>query len=243
MAKYNFYLPEIPESGETAVLPEAEASHACRVLRLEYGKRIILLNGDGIRAQAEIVKVAKSRGGGEVICRVITKEEIKALPPLIDLYVAPPRAKRMDALVQAVTALGVTSINPIEVSRGVAKPDSFSSMERWFQQSVAALKQSGNPFLPVLSPLRDFKAALRDLSEPGFFGDLPNDQATRSLERSDVSAKCSLWIGPEGGFAEEEKESLLGCGLKPLTAGEWTLRVELAAPVLAAVLKGAKRGW
>ena len=144
----------------------------------------------------------------------------------------------MDAALRTATELGVTRISPILCRYGVAKPE--NDKDNWQQTLIAACKQSGNPFLPAISPPQNFSDALAGHdAAAGFFGAVPhaNDQPIRPYERPSPHP-VSLWIGPEGGFAPEEDAALRAAGLRALTIGPWILRVETAVPALLGALYG-----
>ncbi len=234
----NFYLADIPQPGDHGSLSEDESRHAVKVLRIKESDRFRLLDGEGTAAEAVVCAVAGSRSQPRVNFRVLSKERRSRSFPAIHLYTAPPRARQMDYLIQAATSLGVKHIQPVRCERGVAEPASAESVERWRKQAVSAVKQSGNPFLPAVSPLQDFGDCLRQ-GVPGFFGEQLSGEG-EWMSRQDIPDTCSLWVGPEGGFTETEKEKLRHAGVRPMNVGSWIMRVETAVPVLMANLIGAK---
>lgn len=236
----NFYCPDQPlAAGCTVELPAAESTHALRVLRLQAGDRLRLLNGSGICAEAELLLPADTgRRRQEAHCRVIAIEHSSPPAIVLHLYIAPPRGKNMDAVLRTATELGVRRITPILCRHGVAKPE--NDKDSWQQTLIAACKQSGNPFLPVICPPQTFHDALAEHdAAAGFFGAVPreNDRPIQ-LADSPSSHNVSLWIGPEGGFSPEEDAALRDAGLRALTIGPWILRVETAVPALLGALYG-----
>ncbi|MDD4537543.1 MAG: RsmE family RNA methyltransferase [Lentisphaeria bacterium] len=236
----NFYCPDQPFTPDCTVeLPAAESTHALRVLRLQAGDRLQLLNGSGIRAEAELLPPTNAgRRQQEAHCRIIAVEHCPEPAIALHLYIAPPRGKNMDAVLRTATELGVKRITPILCRYGVAKPE--NDKDSWQQTLIAACKQSGNPFQPAISPLQTFHDALAGHdAAAGFFGAVPrdNDQPIRPGERP-APHSVSLWIGPEGGFSLEENEALHTAGLRALTIGPWILRVETAVPALLGALYG-----
>lgn len=235
----HFFCPALPiATGATVVLPAAESSHATKVLRLQAGDKLLLLNGKGIRAEAEILPAPDSgRRQHESRCRILSLEHCPEPKTAIHLYIAPPRGKNMDAILKTATELGVRLVTPIACRFGVAKPD--SDKDSWNQTLIAACKQSGNPFLPAIHPPIALYEALKYSTLPGFFGAVPrvNDQALAHDSLATASS-VTLWIGPEGGFAPEEDDALRAAGLTPLTVGPWILRVDTAVPALIGAILG-----
>ena len=115
---------------------------------------------------------------------------------------------------------------------------SLAQCDRWFTHCVAAGKQCGLSWLPVLeeyAKLDDFLAS----SRPGLrlVGDL-SDDALPLLAAMGKSAyeHVVLLIGPEGGFTDAERGAILRAGFIPTRLGPNTLRVETAAIALLAAI-------
>lgn len=236
MKRY-FFCPDLPEIGERVELPSAESRHLHTVLRASGGELIFLLNGAGVRATAQVETSGGRRGA--VWCRVETREIVDEpmLKPI--LYLAPPRAKLAAQLVRQAVELGVWEIVPVRTHRGVAIPDGERVQASWRAQAVEAEKQSGNPFLPRLSPVLAFDEALAR-TEDGFFGEVP-DSGGVEPGRSPEKGRVAFWVGPEGGFSDRERDALRQ-RLKPLTIGPWVLRIETAALAGLAWLWGGQCG-
>ncbi len=229
MSTHTFFSPALPSVGGRLDLTEPEAFHAVHVLRLGPGAVVRLVDGAGV--------VVASRAGRRVHVQLEVTEREQLAPPLrpLHLYVAPPRAKQMAHVVRSCTELGVWAVQPILCRFSVARPE---GAETWQPEAVAALKQSGNPFLPRIAAPLPFADALAACSMPGWFG---SSRAAASEEGGFARAGAdalSLWIGPEGGFSQDETEALQGRGLRPLRVGAFTLRVETAVAAAVGCLYG-----
>jgi len=229
-----FYSPQIPVIYDTLLLPESEARHALKVLRLRPGERLLLLDGKGTIAEAELLD--SDRTGRTAPCRILSRTLHPAPSPQFRLYVAPPHGKGFDLLLKAATELGVTQISPILCRHAVSKPESVS--ENWQNVLIAACKQAINPFLPQLDQPAEFKKALENASETSFFGAVPDSHANPLLPKLHTASNLALWIGPEGGFAPDEEKGLLLAGCHPITLGHCVLRVETAVPALLGLIHG-----
>ena len=232
MALRCFYCPDL-HTGSVA-LPESEALHASKVLRLSIGESLTLMDGLGHTATAVVETI--SRRGSELVCKV--DEVLQSPKPRygIRLYLAPPRAKIMEQVVRFATELGVARITPILCQYGVSKPD--GSKESWLQTAIVAMKQSRNPWLPSLDEPVAFNAALASAAECSFLGAVPATAATCLLPSPETCRQkgVALWIGPEGGFSPDEEKAIMGQGACPLTVGPCVLRVETAVPALLGAL-------
>ena len=228
MIVHRFFCPDLPADGaEEAVLPEGEARHAAKVLRLRQGDQVLLLNGQGLVCQAEISAV--SRDARSVSCRVQERESHPEPAVRWHLYVAPPRGKTFDLVLRMATELGVWRIVPILCRYGVARPDETSAS--WEQVLVTAMKQSVNPWLPAIEAPCAFRTAVDGASGCGYYGAVPSENLTAAQLPREKTDRC-LWIGPEGGFTAEETACLRQAGYQPLTVGNWVLRVETAVAAL-----------
>lgn len=246
MRVLRFFVPEIPDAGDMVILSRKESVHARKVLRLGESDSVVLLDGCGTTADAVVHEGHGGSRDGDVRC-LVSEKRVDPLPLLrLHLLVAPPRSKKMRQVVRIATELGVWRITPIVCTYSVSRPGRGSCSESWRRESIAALKQSGNPRLPRIASACDFRDAISCGPAKGYFGSAPSGAGAR--EPSDfcpASGICelALWIGPEGGFSEAEEELLLGAGYCPLTIGSWTLRVETAVPALLGCILGKHRSW
>ena len=217
---------------QEAVLSQGEAAHACKVLRLLEGDLCQLMDGQGHLAEAEVMEIDRHR----VRCAIRSMQFFPPAYPNVRLYVAPPKGKNWDVILKMATELGVTRITPILCRYGVSRPD--EAKDGWWETLIAACKQSGNPWLPQMDdPLGFREAVAQSVGECGFVGMVPRHQQKEVWKDPAFQAgNLALWVGPEGGFTEEEEEALLHNGAHPLTVGEWILRVETAVPALLGAL-------
>ncbi len=235
MQMRRFYCPDIPAPGCLATLSESEAKHAIKVLRLRRGERLLLLDGKGSIAEAELLD--SERAGRSASCRILSRKQLPEPKPKFRLYAAPPHGKGFDFLLKAAVELGVARISPIICRHAVAKPENIS--DSWLNVLITACKQAVNPRIPRLDQPTGFQQALREAQETGFFGAVPSSQqqATTTAELDNANG-LALWIGPEGGFASSEEQALLEAGCRPLTVGSCVLRVETAVPALIGMIHG-----
>ncbi len=224
-----FYTPDIQDDMQ---LPDEEAGHCIRVLRMKEGDRIRLTDGKGAFYDAVISAVSGKR------CMVhIESKEVQQ--PLWDghLHIAVAPTKLMDRnewFVEKAVEIGVDEITFIKSDhseRDVVK------MERIEKIAVSAMKQSQKATLPVLNGM----TTLRSLIEKGFDGDKfiahcePGLKAL--LQDAVVPGHDSLvLIGPEGDFSPAEIEMALKAGFRPISLGPSRLRTETAALVAVHIM-------
>ncbi|MFQ5495030.1 MAG: RsmE family RNA methyltransferase [Phycisphaerae bacterium] len=231
------FCPELTE-GQT-VLSAEESHHAVAALRARPGQRVILFDGAGREACAVIEAVE----AGRLTVRV---ERIQLRPfeltIRLTLAVAMGRAHRQGYLIEKCTELGVAAIQPVITARSVARP-ADRMVEKWFRRAVEAAKQSGRSWVPtiecprplgnVLENVDRFDAAFLALPGPGH----ASFAALLTRQRPDTSVL--VWIGPEGGFTDEERRIVRESGAAAVTLAPTTLRTETAAVAACAICAAA----
>lgn len=236
---HRFFLP--PEACETAVvsLDAADSHHARRVLRLEPGDPVEILDGAGRILAGRVAAV--ERQGVTVVVDGVCRIEA---PPRIGLAVSVLKGRAMDWLVQKATELGATEIHPLLPERGVvriAADEAAAKIEGWRTTAIEACKQCGNPWLPKFhapTTPEGFLAAHSGglLLVAALWGSprLPGEILAGLPERPDG---ITVVVGPEGDLTPQEARTLEGAGAVPFTLGPLVLRAETAAIAALAVLQ------
>ena len=210
--------------GELFAPEPREAEHLFRVIRARPGDRVLVMDGRGGRAEAEVV--------GRESLRFTAVLPAAAQAIELDLYCAIPKKNRLDALLPQLPGLGVRSLHPRLLEHSVATGENFG---RWELQLREGCKQSGNPRIPELHAPAGLDAALTEAASSG--ATLYYGSVTPAPESSAVPGKVRAWfVGPEGGFTPEEEEKLRAAGAIPLKLGSWIMRLESAAVAGLAVL-------
>lgn len=221
-----FYCPDLTPDSKNIQLPDSESVHALRVLRMHPGDPLMLLNGNGLTAQAVI---SDDSTGKKAVCAILSCENTPHPKPELHLFVAPPHTKAFDLVLKTASELGVASITPIISQFSIAKPD--GRPDAWQATLISAMKQSINPWLPRLYEPVSFAKALESCEMPGIFGATPHHGIRRNQASSSGRA-LSVWVGPEGGFSPDEENALLAKEFLPISIGPYVLRVETAVPSL-----------
>jgi len=214
------------------------AHHLTRVLRVERGQQYEVC--DNTEAWlATVVEAHKARVVFELNEPVAAKP---ALAPL-HLFVALFKFDHLEWVVEKATELGAESLHfaIAERSEKGLERAAEKRMERWRRIALEASQQSRRDRLPELhdaAPLREAAALARGakllLDEEG---GTPLLQAMGA--RNAGLAEVSLLTGPEGGWAEHERELLLRKGWTAVTLGPGVLRAETAAIAAIAVVQSS----
>lgn len=210
-------------------MPESDSQHCCRVLRMESGDEIELVDGHGGLFRCRIVSAHNKRTEVEIIERI-------DLPPVwtmdITVAVAPTKhLDRMEWLVEKLVEIGVNRIVPVKCARSERKE---IKVERLEKIAVSAMKQSLKAVLPEISemmPLKDFISTV-DAGAQKFVAYCDDAVERRLLAREyRPGASATVLIGPEGDFSPEEIAFTMSAGFVPVTLGDNRLRTETAALV------------
>jgi 16S rRNA (uracil1498-N3)-methyltransferase len=208
-------------------LPEGEAHHVLRVLRGRAGDALEVVDAD------QRLFVAKLRGGNEAA--ILEALETPAEDGEISLYQAVPKGGRMDHVVEKATEVGVTRIVPLVTERGVVKPRD-GKVERWRRVAEAAARQSLRLRVPeVLGPVYLSEAVRRAGGEGVLLHNAPDLDPLEAV----VSSPVSLFVGPEGGWSEEEMRLAEEVGVAFARLGPYRLRSETAGMVAVARAQAA----
>ncbi len=213
--------------GDTPVLSGENAAHA-KVLRLKAGEELLLCDGEGREALCRIVNQDYAL---EVLER---RESSSEAAVRVSVYVALPKADKLEHVIQKATELGAYEIVTFPTSRCVSRPDEKSlkkKLERWQKIAASAAEQSGRGRIPQVVVLDSYQKALTR----GVQTDLPivfyeNEHATtlRQALASKEYTSVSILSGPEGGFEEAEIQKAREAGFQICTLGKRILRCETA---------------
>lgn len=156
----------------------------------------------------------------------------------VRLYQAVPKGKHMDLVIEKATELGVGTVVPLVTERGVVKlKDEKKKVGRWRRVAEAAARQSLQLRVPEVREPVSFLQAAREEGEGGVM--LHNEEGLGSLEEYASRPAVGLFVGPEGGWSEEELGLAAECGLSRAQLGPYRLRSETAGIVAVARARAA----
>lgn len=228
---------------ENEVRLEGEGRHhAIDVLRFKKGDQFQIISGQNFLLTVELTDVQKKSAVAKIT------ERLSIAPPRlprVSLAISLPRFATFEWIVEKSVELGVHQIQPLisEFSFVKKKSDvTESKIERWQKIIRAATEQTIRPdLLEVLPALTLTEWANRKPAEPCLFGyegesAVPARQALQSA-RALKPEKIWALAGSEGGFSQQEVQSLLALGKQPATLGPQILRAETACVALISVIK------
>ena len=237
-----FYAPDARVSGDLIVLPEDEAEHLSRVLRLKPGEPVIVFNGRGHAFEAVIESAKKNT----VQIAVGAPADAAPEPQIaITLVQGVLKGAGMDDVVRDAVMIGVAAIQPIVTARTEATLASIQQgrrQDRWQRIAISSAKQCRRAVVPPVLAPRPFEALAglidqRRLSSPALMLVEPGVSDAISLGDVDLSApkECSVLVGPEGGWSPDEIV-MASAACRLVTVGGRTIRADAMALVASAAL-------
>lgn len=227
-----FIVDTLPGPGALARLDESTSHHLLVVCRHPRDKPLIVFDGSGLEAEAELVEIQQ----GRAVLRLRSAPRPAAAHPERHLVLGLPKGPALDHALRMSVELGVTHIHPVLSARAVRRSDRG---DRWRRILEGAARQCGRADVPECSPLTSLGEASSGLSSAleRFVG-VPGAPPLRPNPRA-----AALAVGPEGGFSPQELEQLLAEGWRPAGLGAWVLRTDTAvAAGLALLAPGAPHG-
>ena len=216
-------------------LDQAGSRHARDVLRLGIGTEVEVFDDAGGVAKGAIVALEPlvavqidaidGGGGGENV---------------IDITVAAavPKGDRADWMVEKLSELGVARFVPLATARSVVLPEGKNKRERWQRLATESAKQSRRRGVMRIEELTKVHSATRQAAGMRAIVLSTESGAKPILEAlADTPARVTLFIGPEGGWTDEELRLFQQHDVSPAKLTDTILRVETAALVAAAVAR------
>ncbi|MEK6793228.1 MAG: RsmE family RNA methyltransferase [Spirochaetota bacterium] len=214
-------------NGSEAVIEDAAIVHQiAHVLRRKAGDRIVLFDGSG----SEFISVIRSIDTMRIICAIEDRRcGEREARMRISLYFSLLKSDKNDILIQKCAELGVASFVPVSTARTVVTSLSAAKRSRLTAIVREATELSGGVHIPVIHEMQLFADALASLS-PGDTGIIAYEGRTDArLTDYRAAGRLSLFIGPEGGYTDDEIALARQRGVTPVTLGSRILRAETAA--------------
>lgn len=231
----------VPDAATADVLPDEESVHALRVLRLQPGDPIMLIDGQGSFFEAEVTGTASHRCH-YAVCRQLPQQPLWT--GHLHIAIAPTKMMdRMEWMAEKATEIGISQLSFLDCQFSERRTLKLPRLEKIV---VAAMKQSRKAWKPQLDPMQDFQHFLEAHSTgrryiAHCYEEVPRTNLFDELRRtasgevaSDHDADALVLIGPEGDFSIREVEAAVRAGFVSVDLGQSRLRTETAA--LAALM-------
>jgi len=220
-----FYVPNI--AGDEVILNETESKHAVRVLRLNFGNQVQIIDGKGGFFEAVITDANPKK------CRLSIIKSVREFGKKdfhLHIAIAPTKNNdRFEWFLEKATEIGVDEITPLLTSHSERKTVNPERLEKIL---VSAIKQSLKAYLPKLNSLISFtELVISNKSENKFIAYCDDVQKKHLKDLPLKSKNTLILIGPEGDFSPGEVKFAMENGFKVVSLGTARLRTETAGIV------------
>jgi 16S rRNA (uracil1498-N3)-methyltransferase len=229
------FIDETLAGGRRLTLEGPQAHYLMAVIRLRAGDRVKLFDDRTGEWLAELTDAQKKRVTLAIGERLRERESV----PDLWLLFAPIKRGRIDWLVEKATELGVARLVPILTRRTIVDR---LNLERLQAHAIEAAEQCERTALPELVEPEKLEALLRTWPKDRtlFFAD---EQGGEPLAKV-AAAPAAILIGPEGGFTDEERETIRALpAARPVSLGPRVLRADTAALAAVSIWMGAAGDW
>lgn len=219
----------------------SDINHMKNVLRMKTGELLEVNDGCGSLYMCEVESYEEEAAWVRIIERY---EAVSELPSKIYLFQGLPKGDKMELIIQKVVELGVYEIIPVATKRSVVKLDekkAAKKIQRWNAIAEGGAKQSGRGIIPEVANVMTFGQALEKAKELDVVL-IPYEKAKgmeatlQAVQSVQPGKSVGVFIGPEGGFEEEEITKAMGSGAIPVSLGKRILRTETAGLMILSVL-------
>ena len=221
-----FYVPDAARSNE---LPAEEAAHASRVLRLESGDEVFLIDGAGCFFKAQLTLVTKGRCLYDIVERL---PQEKTWNGRIAVAMAPTKViDRVEWTLEKATEIGIDEFSLLNCAFSERRS---VKLERLDKIVVAAVKQSRKAWKPLLNDLQPFESFVNRPRKGAkyiahCYAEIDKKDLYGELLQLNGDEEVTILIGPEGDFSIDEVRLAMNKGYVPVSLGQSRLRTETAA--------------
>lgn len=219
----------------------SDVNHMKNVLRMKTGEQLEISDGNNKKYLCEI----ESLEADKVTARILEEREAEnELPSKLYLFQGLPKSDKMELIIQKAVELGAWEVIPVATKRAVVKLDqkkAAKKRERWSGISESAAKQAGRNVIPEIKQVMNFQEALSYAKSldvlliPYELAEGMQDTKER-IQAIQPGQSVGIFIGPEGGFEQEEVKLAMEAGAYPITLGRRILRTETAGMTMLSVL-------
>ena len=231
----------VPCAAGSHTLPDDEAVHAVRVLRLAAGDTMMLMDGRGTFYEAVVTDTTAKH------CYYDIKAELpqqRQWEGRVHIAVAPTKMmERMEWLVEKATEIGVDELTPLLCQFSERRALKTERMEKI---AIAAMKQSRKAWLPQTDDMQDFSHFIaRHTTGRRYiahcYAEIPRESLFDSLRQGQPDEDALVMVGPEGDFSIGEVRQAVEAGFVSVHLGASRLRTETAALAAVMMMHLAKR--
>ena len=226
-----FFVPDARNRGE---LPDDEAVHAVRVLRLTAGDEMMLMDGEGSFYRAQVTLATQKRCLYDI---VDTLPQERQWQGNVHLAIAPTKLmERIEWMTEKAVEVGIDELSFLDCQFSERRSLKLPRIEKI---AVSAVKQSRKAYMPQLNDLTPFKTFIDQHREgrryiAHCYNEVPRVNLFDELRKGGAEEDALVLIGPEGDFSIDEVKMAVVAGFVSVDLGKSRLRTETAG--LSAVM-------
>lgn len=224
----------VPDAANCTELPEEEAIHALRVLRLKAGDEMMLMDGKGNYYRAEVT-LAHTHHCCYAIKEVLPQE--RQWKGSVHLAIAPTKMMdRIEWMVEKAVEIGVDELSFLDCQFSERRVVKLPRIEKIV---ISAVKQSRKAWMTQVNEIKSFDDFINTISTEckyiaHCYDEIPRTYLFDELRLSSDTCDAVVMIGPEGDFSIDEVRRAMDKGFKSVHLGTSRLRTETAG--LSAVM-------
>lgn len=221
-----FFSSVLPSNQQSVQLERETSHHLLRVVGIAPNEEVELFDGRGQGCVASLIGVQD--GLAEVSW--IRALPVYIEPPQLTLVLALTKGEAFSTAIRMATEIGVSRIVPLQAQRSIPKGD---KQARWQKIATGAAGQSKRLSIPIVDPLQSW-TTLWDVLPPEDARWILHPAVTGVLSVSPIVRSTTIFIGPEGGFTEQEVAWMLASRGEHRSLGNLVLKADTAAIVACA---------
>lgn len=230
----------VPDAAKQTALPDDEAIHAIRVLRMQIGDELMLMDGEGSFYRAVVTLATQKRCQYDIIETMVQKPQWNGK---VHLAIAPTKLMdRIEWMVEKATEVGIDELSFLNCQFSERTTLKLPRIEKII---VSALKQSRKAYMPKLSEMVSFKSFIEHHTTghryiAHCYEEVPRVNLFDELRKNNTVDSIVL-IGPEGDFSIDEVRMAVDAGFISVDLGKSRLRTETAGLSAVMMMQLAKQ--
>lgn len=206
-----------------------EAHHAIRVKRINNNDPIAVLDGQGRLASGHVRQIAGSKSKPTLTIAIDRIDSYPPISPRVEVFAALPKGDHLDRMIDQLSQLGVALVRPLLCDRSQRKPDTLKpdKLDRIANESA---KQCHRPWVMQIQEPIKFQDAILDPDA------LICDISAQSALAPSKNQRIVILVGPEGGWSQQERDSIVTSNVQTARFAPFVLRIESAAAAAAAIV-------
>lgn len=238
---YQFFVEDAQISNGIVTIENEDVKHIKNVLRLKCGEKVRISSNSGENYFGEIDTLADRM----VLVRILEEHAANTeLPNKIYLFQGLPKSDKLEFIIQKAVELGACEIIPVAMKNCVVKLDekkASAKQTRWQEIAKSAAKQSKRSIIPTVRKPLSYREALEaaaalDVRLVPYENERGMAATKEAVEAVRPGQSIGIFIGPEGGFAEDEIALAKERGMQLVSLGRRILRTETAGLAMLSIL-------